>query len=246
MKHQNFDNISSSDKIKLYLTGYGPFGDIKENPSQLLVDYLEDLNKKGEFPTFGDKIELIFTHILDVNVESVQNHLKEINDIVSSEPDNSHLIIHFGVDAGIDCIDLENVARNYICDYKGLNGKIIESDKEEDQLIFSKFDLESIRKILSDDKIKVSQNAGTYLCNYVYYLDSYELSRPNENVHCLFIHVPELHHLNTKNVSEKVFKILNQLCLDIDCFRNQEYFNINEWEFIDINDYSDYIDFIQN
>jgi len=221
-----------SQKIKLYLTGYGPFKDIKANPSQLLVELLDDLNRKGEFPNFDNTLEVVYTSILDVNVQCVQERISELQKLILSDEENTHLLIHFGVDAGISCIDLESLAHNFICDYKGMKGKIIESDKPEDQVIACKLNLEKICKDLSLNEVKVSQNAGTYLCNYVYYLDDYYITRGHKNVYCLFIHIPEIDKINFQDDATLFFKILKQICIEIE-EKEEFYLNINSYEIID-------------
>lgn len=63
----------ASSKKKLVLTGFGPFGPYKENPSSVLVSRI---SKLGLPEQFSEKYQLVTT-LLDVAYNRVDSYIKE-------------------------------------------------------------------------------------------------------------------------------------------------------------------------
>ena len=97
---------------------------------------------------------------------------------MKSKPGN-YLILNFGVAAGRKCFSLESTAKNIMnfgCpDERGnqpLNQIITESYRNGctlDTHALTDIDCQKLRDKISCDKVEVSQNAGEYLCNYVFF-----------------------------------------------------------------------------
>ena len=148
--------------MKILLTYFKPFGLINSNSSEQVASKL-DVNKIG----------------LDVSYEKDFNKLKE--EYLSGDYD---FIIMLGQSAKRRFISIEKRAKNYnnpnIKDnYGTLPSELIEGGNEE--YLYTSFD---INKLLTD-VVKESSDAGSYLCNYLYYKVLSNLTKNS-----LFIHLP--------------------------------------------------------
>lgn len=185
-------NNKKYQKLKIYISGYGPFMSVKNNPSQVLVESI--VKDKDIIHTELDfKCEIVHDCIYEVSVDYVSQNVSKCHQMIEEELDcgNSqdlHLIVHFGVNAGADKINLEKKCKNYIQDYVKLQGKI--NEEGEDKLV-CKLNLEEIVKYLQsfNHNVSTSDDAGNYLCNYIYYKSS-EKFHKCENVIPIFIHIP--------------------------------------------------------
>ena len=119
--------------IKVYLTGYGAFEGVVNNPSELLVKNILD-NKEKIHSTLGNGMEIYHAEILKVAIKEVNEKTKMIFDKIDSllreNRDEMHLLIHFGVNDGAEKINLETQCVNMFSgdDVEGctINGKINE------------------------------------------------------------------------------------------------------------------------
>jgi pyroglutamyl-peptidase len=171
--------------MRVLISGFEAFGGRDLNPTALLVDALG--NKEIQIPE-GLSVEQV---LLPVSFEKafhvLQNKINEIN------PD---VVIAFGQAAKRAAIELETVAINKIdADIKDNLG-----EQPREQMInhlgeasyLSSLPLQGIETVLKDAGIpvKLSNSAGTYVCNYVFY----RLMETNQDTLrlCGFIHVPLL------------------------------------------------------
>ena len=182
---------SQNEKLKVYISGYGPFMDITENPSNTLVDHIM-MNKSKYEKELDNFCEIAHKEIYEVSVDYVSENVKKchalIDDGLRCEEKGLHLLVHFGVSSKSDCINLEVVAKNEIHDYISPRCRI---NEEGEDLYLCKLDLEMISKELCSlgHNVKTSTDAGTYLCNFIYYKSSEKFCNC-ENVIPLFIHIP--------------------------------------------------------
>jgi pyroglutamyl-peptidase len=182
-------------KLKVYITGYGPFMSIRENPSQKLVEHIVG-NKSTIHSHLDNKCEITHDSIYQVSVDYVKQNVTKCHSCIQEclEKENSkselHLVVHFGVNSGAQQIHLESTAKNKIRDYVQYDGKIHDEGEEE---LKCKLDLESVAKHLqgNNHKVSTSDDAGTYLCNYIYYQSANAFSGC-DNVIPIFIHIPDL------------------------------------------------------
>jgi len=155
--------------VKILLTGFEPFGDLKVNPSQAIIEkisYRKTLCTPHEFKTA----------ILPVRFDSSGATIK--NTIQEFKPD---VILSLGVSEGSDSITLETKAMNLKQDVDPRNTRNIKYPK----LILlgcpisykSTLPLERIYRSLKDRNIPVtiSDNAGRSVCNYVFYLACHQI-----------------------------------------------------------------------
>ena len=184
------------EKILIYLTGYGPFHDIKINPSQLLAEMIYD--RKDLISSMFTNISIDLLKIMEVDCSYVDENVKTLYESIEKNQDSStmKLIIHFGVNVNIEApkFNLETRGINYIKDGLSRNGKI-NSSMDINAAINTKIDTKYITHKFGTN-FEVSNNAGSFLCNYIYFNTLFEfLSK--EHFYTQFIHIPELKFIST-------------------------------------------------
>ena len=70
-KTENQIDYNSYDKINIYLTGYGPFLTIKENPAEKISSYIFENNSKLNTET----TKIVYNQIFEVNTDYVDNNI---------------------------------------------------------------------------------------------------------------------------------------------------------------------------
>ena len=197
-------DLNKFSNINIYLTGYGPFQEIKENPAQLVV---EDLFKnKSKFET--EKTKILYSQIFEVKTEYVDENKKKVFDLIkenNTSKDTLHIIISYGVADNRKNISIETLCENYIYDLK--KDEII--NENNPKYLYSKAAVKTLVKGINktnDFYCKYSCNAGTYLCNYMYYstINNY---KNDDNVMSLFVHIPNINNCSIEE-NEKFFKNL--------------------------------------
>jgi len=170
--------------VKILLTGFEPFGDLKVNPSQAILETMRDGHRLCN-------LHEINTAILPVSFDSAGARIKKT--IQEFKPD---AILSLGLSEGSDSITLERKAMNLKQDIGELNTKKIKGPK---LILFgrpisykSTLPLERIYRSLKDRNIPVtmSDNAGKYICNYVFYLACHQIKLLKNSGKAGFIHVP--------------------------------------------------------
>lgn len=186
------EDSKGSIEMKLILTGFSPFADIKVNPSQVIVDNLIN-NGRLAFPHFKVTCSILPT-------EYVAAERQIIKLIDSVDPD---VIICLGVDTTSTELRLEQVALNIddatITDNAGEirhNCMII---PDGPPAYFSTFPFKEIWKDLINVGIpvRISYYAGTYICNHVYYKSLHHIRTNELDILCGFIHIPLLSDIDS-------------------------------------------------
>ena len=175
-------------KLKVFLTGYLGFRDIKENPTEKLVKAIidkKDLFNKENVEIINHKLFEVTTDYVDNNVHSFYKEIEH-----DKEGDVLFLIVHFGLYTALTIPQIETTAKNYISDEFN-NGPICEKDGK---CFLSKLDTKSIVQNINStcgegEKCKISHDAGKYLCNYIFY-KSLKYYEHTPNVIATFIHIP--------------------------------------------------------
>ena len=166
------------------LTGFGPFGSAKVNPSWLAVKRLHGRVIRGR-RIVARRLPVVFARSLP----ALQRQLKKVKPV---------LVICVGLADGRAEITPERVAVNLddarMADNAGR--------KPADQLIlpggpaayWSTLPVKVIVRALRRRGIpaRVSASAGAYVCNHVFYGLMHELARSGNRVRGGFIHVPPL------------------------------------------------------
>lgn len=154
---------------EIVLTGFGPFGDVNDNPSSL---NLKDIELPENVSVVTD---------IRVSISGVEDFLK------SDTWKRNALFIHFGVNATAESIQIERFGYNEmtfrIPDVDGLtvDHKPIDSNPVGHRLETNV----NVYKLASKLGVEISQDPGRYICNYLYYRSLVETGGSS-----LFIHVP--------------------------------------------------------
>ncbi|MFP4457421.1 MAG: pyroglutamyl-peptidase I [Clostridia bacterium] len=166
--------------MKLLLTGYEPFGGEEVNPSWEAVKTFKSKNINGidivveEMPVAWNKIEQKFE-------EAVKTH-------------NPDFIICVGQAGGRNAVAIERIAVNCA------NGKDNEGINREEQVIkengkeayLSTLPIVKMNKAVKEALIPIyiSNSAGLYLCNYIFYIARHYIETKGLDIPAGFIHIP--------------------------------------------------------
>ena len=155
--------------MNILVTWFEPFGKNSVNPSMEVLAKLKNCDKVL-LPVSYDRVSII----IDTKLES----------------NNYDYVILLGLAQGRKSISCELVALNYmkasIPDNDGViyDGEFI--DKNSENALFTKLNIKKLVKDLNNIQIDttLSSNAGTYVCNRIYYHTLNNLSKT------IFIHLP--------------------------------------------------------
>jgi len=210
--------LEMKKQTTVVITGFGPFGGVKENPSMLLVAELIAQYEKNGFNMFLPQenkdakydCKLVFKfQVLEVSVQ-------DCNDMYKKYPvreDEEFIFVHIGVDAGGVKIKLEEMAYNNMSfripderGYQPTESPIISN--ESMPLDFSLQTAVPLNEVINQVNynlqekfsnmlplLVLSSDPGRFLCNYVYFcsmchgLDIYQCNEVKPKK-AVFIHVP--------------------------------------------------------
>lgn len=208
--------------VKLFVTGFGPFGpSVKLNPTQLHIQNLEMKLLKGD--VIHPSIDIQRLKVVDVDIQHCNEECQIIYDkIIEDIEANSdkspfgeahkiiYVIINMGVAAHRADFCFENRAKN-IMDFSipdmaknQPRDEPICVEYDKSNCLFTGLDIEYLCKSIPNKhglSIVQSEDAGEYICNYMYYrnLEKAELvnSIAAKNNHswfggctAMFIHFP--------------------------------------------------------
>ncbi len=166
--------------MKLLITYFEAFGQDQINATKEVVSQLQD-------------IEGIEVTSLELAVKRCVCSEKLFNEINKKQYD---AIISLGQASGRNKVSLERVAIN-VDDYRIKDN---DGNQPVDEMIYANgenayFTTLPIRKMYeaSDPAlVEISNSAGTYVCNHLFYSTLYYLSLTNRNIPYGFIHIPAL------------------------------------------------------
>ncbi|MCP3471095.1 pyroglutamyl-peptidase I [Bradyrhizobium sp. CCGUVB1N3] len=174
-----------SGKLRVLLTGFGPFPGAPYNPTQPLVARLSRLRR----PAF-DGVELK-THIFPVTYAAVDRQLPEV--LARVRPD---ALLMFGLAARTSYLRIETRARNAVtmlwpdaANTRSRKGAIAAN---ADAMLFGPHTAKLLRAArLTGIDARASRDAGAYLCNYLSWraIESVNAGGPKL---AAFIHIPLL------------------------------------------------------
>ena len=173
-------------KLRILITGFGPFPGAPYNPTMALVDRLMHLRR----PAFDDV--KLSSHIFHVTYATVDRELPEV--LAKHRPD---AMLMFGLANRTAHMRVETRARNAITtiwpDADGTRvckGSIAGHD---DALMFGPHTARLLRAALATGiDAHASRDAGSYLCNYLSWR-AIEATQHKDGPHlAAFIHVPLL------------------------------------------------------
>ncbi len=221
-KDEEFKVVSAKadcyDEVEVNVTGFGKFGPIKENPTTTIVGALEKILAANPIP----KLRLGVSKVVTVSaVDSLQavNELVEVAAKKTKEnPKVKQVIIHFGVAAknkifyvetkGYNGADFANYPdeRGYKADGEAIIKGIaynhpLESIMPCSDLVFSMQG--------TGLPVDVSDNPGSYVCNYIYYTSLYK-TLPLR-IPAMFVHVPTFEAIKQEDQFNFVHALLTAI-----------------------------------
>ena len=179
-----------SEKLRILITGFGPFPGARFNPTPALVARLATLRR----PAFTDATRI--AHVFPVSYGAVDRELPQL--LARYRPD---ALLMFGLAGRTDHVRIETRARNAVtttfpdADRKvARNGSIVDG---ADAMLFGPHTERLLRAALATGiDARPSRDAGSYLCNYLSWR-AIEATR-NAQVNAqgprlaAFVHVPPL------------------------------------------------------
>jgi pyroglutamyl-peptidase len=170
--------------MRVLITGFGPFPGLANNPSQLLVEGLAD---RQDSPAGLE----ILTSVLPTEYAGAETRIRQL--IGDLRPD---AVVCIGTAARRSEINLERVALNLddasIPDNAGLLRQGKQIVPEGPAAYWSTLPLERMRDAIESQSLPVtmSNHAGTYICNHVFYAARHEIEVTKTQARCGLIHVP--------------------------------------------------------
>jgi len=186
--------------LYIFLSGYGPFMNITNNPSDELGKMFRD--------NFGDTFQGTNVKLADYSsmpvthvgvMEILEKWSQQIDQIRQTEPASKFLCINIGVNAGIPnrSLHFERYCFNSRCFEPGNEGALcndvqVYNDIENNKKMECNFDIESIVDAITpyNPFSKINYDPGTYLCGYAYLRTLVELAN-DFDTHNFFVHMPD-------------------------------------------------------
>lgn len=174
-----------SEKLRVLLTGFGPFPGAPYNPTQPLVARLARLRRPAL-----DGVELA-SHIFPVTYVAVDRQLPEV--LAKLRPD---ALLMFGLAARTSYLRVETRARNAVtmlwpdaANTRSRKGAIA---READAMMFGPHTARLLRAArLTGIDAHLSRDAGAYLCNYLSWRAIERVKAGGPSL-AAFIHIPLL------------------------------------------------------
>ncbi|EST03234.1 pyrrolidone-carboxylate peptidase [Lactobacillus crispatus EM-LC1] len=162
--------------LKILVTGFDPFGGDKINPAIEAVKKLPDSIKGAK--------------IIKLEIPTVFNKSAQVvhDAIVQEQPD---YVLNVGQAGGRAALTPERVAININDGYQPL-GEPIQADG--DTAYFTQLPIKAIAKAIRAVGLPatVSNTAGTYVCNHIFYQVQYMRAKEFPSLKAGFIHIPFL------------------------------------------------------
>lgn len=184
--------------MDILVTGFNKFGDLEFNPSQILVEELG--RRKYSF----NQLNLI-TEVLPTEFEESEKKIESlINDI------KPRIILLTGASQSKETIYFERFALNIddseLPDNIGMKPSGVKIRKDGNEAYLTNLPLNNLINDLNKlgIKAKTSNHAGTFVCNHVYYIANYLISKKQYDISLGFIHIPLLSINRTNNIDSEL------------------------------------------
>ena len=175
--------------MKILLTGFNSFSGVRVNPSELVVRAIAERSRQG-------RVEII-TEVLPTEYAAATRKLRGL--IRKHRPD---AILCLGVAQRRETISLERVALNLDDEPTADNAGVVRRGSKiargGPDLYWSTLPLATLERALKRQRgtgrirAVISNHAGAFLCNHVFYIARHETARRHRPVPCGFIHLPGL------------------------------------------------------
>lgn len=169
--------------MKILITAFEPFGGEKVNPALEAMKLL---------PLKIGKSQILKLELPTIFYKSIEKVLQYI------DVHKPNIIISLGQAGGRACVSIERVAINVDDASSADNDGNMPIDRpifdDGENAYFSNLPIKNIVESIKKAGIpaKISNTAGTYVCNHVMYGVLYKIHKENLNMKAGFIHVPYL------------------------------------------------------
>lgn len=168
--------------VRALVTGFGPFGAVRSNPSaRVAIAVADRLSAAG----FGARAET-----LDVTFDVARTAPSRL---LADHP-GATLLLHVGVAEGRQVVSLERTARNFVGGRPDVSGNARAGSLDVDgpPTRTTAVDVVALsRALVSPVDVEISDDAGDYVCNAIYYA-SLAAVAARAGVRSLFVHVPPM------------------------------------------------------
>lgn len=200
--------------MRFFVTGFGPFEGVNDNPTQRLVELLDERRPGGAASTDDnsehDDYTILGTAVLEVAAQASRDWLTQLYDsqqLAAAAADGPVVLLHLGIDVSSTQFKLEAQAVNdatFRCpDQRGWQPRGSLIDDHPGCLLATRLltdlDVATLADQLAERRqhdVSVSLDAGRFVCNLTYYLSllhsQKERQRKRVPLHALFVHVPPL------------------------------------------------------
>ena len=180
-----------SGKLRILVTGFGPFPGAPFNPTMPLVKRLTTLRR----PAFDDVA--LTSHIFHVTYAAVDRELPEL--IATHRP---QALLMFGLAGRTEYLRIESRARNAVTtrfpDAGRQHARKGSIEGGADAQMFGPHSEKLLRAALATGiDARLSRDAGSYLCNYLSWRAIEAVNGNNGLQLAQFVHVPPLAHDGT-------------------------------------------------
>eukprot|EP00033_Pygsuia_biforma_P002713 GCRY01002997.1.p1 GENE.GCRY01002997.1~~GCRY01002997.1.p1 ORF type:complete len:236 (+),score=32.64 GCRY01002997.1:192-899(+) len=188
---------NSNTQFHVLVTGFVPFRNFSENPSQLISE-----NLNGKTTTLKNGSSIHWTGI-QLSVDHVG--AETVSKMLISEGNSQYdAIVHLGLSGNAKAVNLENIARNIRVKEAGESNRVIVESEPEGELrpstgFLAAVNTAKINSVFGRRVIIHSCDCGDYYCNECYYttlatIKQHSLTKkstPSCMLPCVFVHVPE-------------------------------------------------------
>ena len=176
------------DRLRILMTGFGPFPGAPFNPTMKLVERLMQLRR----PAFDD-VDLS-SHIFHVTYATVDRELPQL--LKKHRP---HALLMFGLADRTSFLRVETRARNAVTTiFPDADGTRVGKGSiaaDADAMMFGQHTAKLLRVAISTGiDARASRDAGAYLCNYLSWRAIEATQQEKGPQLAAFIHIPLLAH----------------------------------------------------
>jgi pyroglutamyl-peptidase len=167
--------------VRILLTGFGPFGSVRNNPSARIVEHFEKVGVPGHELT---------TAVLPVSYRGASEEIVRRLDV-----ERFDLVLLLGVAAGSEKVRLELFGRNRSSTVKKDAEELVSEGQVKPQgplALSGTISARGVVRRLSEEGIpaRISRSAGDYVCNHTYYAALHAAASGGRGARCLFVHLP--------------------------------------------------------
>jgi len=181
----------------ILVTGFGPFGTHTQNASLEAVLKLPSMWTDREVDLIVEEVPVRYDFVRNAKFRMLHPERK----ILAS--------IHCGVSSKDNKITLERRARNYgyssqDIDEKSPQDQLCIDCRPKDEVLSTNLDVPLIAKCVSN--VDTSEDAGLYLCEFIYYKSLVEMGGNS-----LFIHVPTEDVLKSEDAAKTIKSVIQKV-----------------------------------